>query len=203
VTTTERPEVAWDEVARELRPYLLSRLRSEADADDVLQDVLLKMHGGLGALRDNERLVPWAYRIARRAVIDHHRRRGRRATPAGAATDLLASEPEATTAPPPMEEGDASESLTAVIAQFVAALPSPYRETLELTELQGRSHREAADTLGISLTATKSRVQRGRAQLRIMLERCCAIELDARNGVMSVVPRSAGSLPDGCCDGGC
>ncbi len=56
-------------------------------------------------------------------------------------------------------------------------LPSPYREALTLTELEGLTQKEAAEMLGISLSGMKSRVQRGRQQLRQALEDCCHIAL--------------------------
>jgi RNA polymerase sigma-70 factor, ECF subfamily len=49
----------------------------------------------------------------------------------------------------------------------------------------------AAQELGVSLSTMKSRVQRGRAQLREALDRCCAISLDVRGHVTDVVPRVA------------
>jgi len=77
-------------------------------------------------------------------------------------------------------------------------LPSPYREAITLTELEGRTQREAAQMLGISLSGMKSRVQRGRAKLRGMLEACCKVAVDARGKVIACEPRK-GDEPKGCC----
>ena len=71
------------------------------------------------------------------------------------------------------------------MAVFVAALPSPYREAITLTELQGMTQKDAAEMLGISLSGMKSRVQRGRQQISEMLQACCEIALDARGHVVS------------------
>lgn len=84
-------------------------------------------------------------------------------------------------------------------ALFVSMLPSPYREALTLTELEGLTQKEAAEMLGISLSGMKSRVQRGREKLRAALEDCCHIALDARHRVVGCEPRPDGKLPDGCC----
>ena len=72
---------------------------------------------------------------------------------------------------------------------FVAQLPSPYREAVTLVELEGLTAREAADMVGISVSGTKSRVQRGRDQLRRMFDECCEIALDARGKVTDFTPR--------------
>ena len=78
-------------------------------------------------------------------------------------------------------------------------LPSPYREALTLTELEGMTQKEAAAMLGTTLSGMKSRVQRGRVYLRKALEDCCHIALDARGRVVTCEPRVDGRLPDGCC----
>lgn len=186
-------DVGWAAIAERLTPYV--RRHVGPDADDVLQEVLIKMHGGLPSLRDEERLVPWAFGIARRAIVDHQRARRRLPTPTPELPEVVE---------PPIDEDDATAAtLASVLAPFVAALPSPYRQAVVLTELEGRSHQQAADMVGVSLTAMKSRVRRGRAKLRTMLERCCAIELDVRNRVVAVEPRPDGELPAGCCENDC
>ena len=79
------------------------------------------------------------------------------------------------------------------MAPFVARLPSPYREALTLTEIEGLTQRAAADLLGVSLSGMKSRVQRGREKLRELLEACCRIGLDARGRVIGCEPRDPSS----------
>jgi RNA polymerase sigma-70 factor, ECF subfamily len=104
-------------------------------------------------------------------------------------------------AAPEITEDDhaAERELAGYVAPFVAMLPSPYREALMLTELEGLTQKQAADMIGISLSGMKSRVQRGRQQLRKALEDCCHIALDARGRVVSYEPRPDGRLPSGCC----
>ena len=72
---------------------------------------------------------------------------------------------------------------------FVAQLPSPYREAITLVELEGKTAKEAAEMVGISVSGMKSRVQRGRAQLRELFERCCEIAIDARGKPTEFTPR--------------
>jgi RNA polymerase sigma-70 factor, ECF subfamily len=68
-------------------------------------------------------------------------------------------------------------------------LPSPYKEALTLTELQGVTQLAAAKLLGLSTSGMKSRVQRGREKLRELLESNCNIALDVRGGVIACEPR--------------
>jgi RNA polymerase sigma-70 factor (ECF subfamily) len=149
------------------------------------------MQRGLSDLRDDERFGPWVYSIARNAIADHLRAKKRHPVAAAEAPE------EETPSPDAEDERAAEKDLAAYVAAFVAMLDTPYREALTLTELEGLTQKEAASMLGISLSAMKSRVQRGREQLREALEACCKIAVDARGRVLSCEPRPDGRLP-GC-----
>jgi RNA polymerase sigma-70 factor, ECF subfamily len=182
---------AWKELDAKLRPFIARRVRSSADVDDVLQDVFLRMQRGLAQLRDDQRFGPWVYQVAGSAIADHHRTAARHPAVSG--------EPPEQHVEPAVDaddEGAAERNLAAYVAAFVAMLDSPYREALTLTELEGLTQKQAAEMLGISLTAMKSRVQRGRQHLRAALEDCCNIAVDARGRVLSCEPRPDGKLPD-------
>lgn len=166
-----------------LRRFVARRVPA-ADVDDVLQDVWVRMQRGLGALRDDERFTAWLFRIARSAVAEHGRARARHPLPAGA--DLAEAPAE-----PDDDERAAATALSGCVAGFVAELASPYREALTLVELEGLSAREAAGRAGVSVSGMKSRVQRGRAQLRALFEKCCEIQLDARGKVTEYEARAA------------
>lgn len=88
--------------------------------------------------------------------------------------------------------------LAQCVVPFIATLPSPYREALTLTEIEGLTQREAAAMLGVSLSGMKSRVQRGREKLRAVLKQCCEIALDARGRLIGFEPRAHNSCGQGC-----
>ena len=184
------PEPAlWHDVAARIRPFLARQVPA-AEVDDVLQDVFVRLQRGLPGLRDEERFTSWLFQIARNSVVEHHRTRARHPLPdAPTDGDDL-----------PLEPGDddrgAARSLSACVSLFVARLPSPYREAVTLVELEGLTAREAADMVGVSLSAMKSRVLRGRAQLRQLFEDCCEIAVDARGKVTDYTPRVR---PRACC----
>ncbi len=183
---------AWRELDTKLRPFIARRVRSDAEVDDVLQEVFLRMQKGLGGLRDDERFGGWVYQVARNAIIDHQRASARHVLGhEGAVFD----EPVAAEA----DEDAVARALASYMSHFVDALPEPYREALLLTELEGMTQKDAATKLGISLSGMKSRVQRGRQQLRESLEACCVIALDVRGHVVSCAIRTPSRVPDGCC----
>jgi len=171
----------WQDIEARLRPFVARRV-SPADIDDVMQDIFVRMQRGLPTLRDEERLTSWLFQLARNSVAEHMRKKARH--------PLLDGDEAEDAAPAPEDDDrEAMRSLSTCVTMFVAALPSPYREAVTLVELEGLTAREAADIAGVSVSGMKSRVQRGRAQLRRMFERCCEIALDARGKVTDYTPR--------------
>lgn len=185
---------AWREVEARLRPYVARRVASHTDIDDVLQETFLRIHRGLATLADGERFGPWVYRIAARAVADHLRARARHPvvpeTNAELGTDAAVEEPGE----------DIEAELAECVALFVARLPSPYREAITLTELEGLTQKDAAEMLGVSLSGMKSRVQRGRERIRHMFDECCEMSVDCRGHVTGCTPRNFDEMPADCRD---
>lgn len=173
----DRTESLWREFAQPLRGFLRSRTRSAADAEDLLQEVFVRIQQRLPTLRDTSKLQGWVYRIARNVVIDHYRAR-REHVPID--FDLEGDDPG----------GESAVDLRPSLRRFIAELPPAYREPLVRHEFQGQSLQEVAKELRLSLTATKSRVRRARLMLRAMLDRCCRFEFDRRGRVIAATPRT-------------
>jgi RNA polymerase sigma-70 factor, ECF subfamily len=164
-----------------LRPYVVRRVGA-ADADDVLQVILHRVYGSVRDIEDETRYLAWLHSIGHNAIIDHHRQQKRTEAKHHAfAEETFTSDPE---------PGEAEQALAQFMGYFVEQLPSPYRDAVRLTELEGLTMREAAEREGVSVSGMKSRVQRGRRILRELLEGCCEIALDARGRVIEVVPRA-------------
>jgi RNA polymerase sigma-70 factor (ECF subfamily) len=175
---TNTVENIWHEFAEKLRHFIRSRVNDEATADDLLQDVFVKIAGRLSTLDDPAKLQGWIFLIARHAVIDHYRTRKETVeVPETLPDESVNDDPEI-------------EPLKAAFRGMIDALPEPYREAVTLTELQGLTQKELAERLGISLSGAKSRVQRGREQLRQNLVACCRFEFDRRGRVIDCTPHA-------------
>lgn len=185
-------EVAWADVAARVRPFVARRV-GPSDVDDVVQDALLRVQRGVGALREGQRLDAWVLQVARSAVAEHYRAAARHPWAPEQAPEPVAPEPE--------DDRAALRELAGVVGLFVEGLPAPYREALTLVDLGRMRQQDAADALGVGLSALKARVRRGRAMLRGAVEACCRIELDVRGAVVGCAPRSGGGGPAGCCEG--
>jgi RNA polymerase sigma-70 factor (ECF subfamily) len=176
-----------DVTRRELRErvvaFVARRVPSHADAEDIAQEVMVRILRHSGDLVHTERLGAWMHRIAINAIADHYRRPARRELPSGEATEV----PEPEWHEP--EPEDVRRELAACLTPLLERLPAIYREALELTELDGLSQVDAASRLGLSVSGMKARVQRARSQMRELLLDCCEVELDRRRRVTGVRSR--------------
>ena len=179
----------WAEFAPPLRGFLARRVPPGVDADDLVQEVFLRVIRHAGSLRSTDRPEAWLFQIARNALRDSLRARLRRdgRNDSVESDDDLAAEPDAAAERAPEAE------LAPCLTSMVNRLPEPYRTAITLTTVSGVSQADAARQLGISNSGMKSRVQRGRDRLRDMLVRCCSIAVDVRGGVSDFHLRSAGA----------
>lgn len=175
--TSHDTETIWREFHGQLHSFIRRRVRDEALADDLLQQVFLRIHTRIETLRDDTKLNAWIYQIARNVIADHYR--------AKSETVPLDHEiPE-----PTPESDDLADRLAPSIRNFVNALAPTYRDAFLFTEINGMSQVELAQQLGISVSGAKSRVQRARAQVRQMLLDCCHFEFDRLGSVVDYYPR--------------
>jgi RNA polymerase sigma-70 factor (ECF subfamily) len=159
-----------------LHRFIAGRVPDPDTAEDILQDVYLKIHANIGGLREEDRLESWIYQITRNAIIDHYRR----ARPQDELSEALASSPD--------DEPDAVSQLASSVKGMLDCLPDKYREALELTELQGLSQVELAARLDITVSGAKSRVQRAREKLKEAFLDCCHFEFDRFGRVVDYHP---------------
>jgi len=186
----------WQQIHNGLRAFIAKRVANEAETDDIVQDVWLKMQRGLDGLKDQRRLISWIYQIARHAIIDHYRVSGRRREmPAGLAADLEAYQSSSSRQKASEDSGQLRMELAGCLRPMIERLPGEYRQAVILVDLEGLAQQKAATQLGLSLSGMKSRVQRGRRQLKEMLEACCTIELDRRRGVIDYDVRNRQTNP--------
>ena len=162
----------------ELRGFVARRV-SGPDAEDVLQDALLRIHLGVGALRSQERLAPWVYRVARSAIIDHVRKQRPTAELDDVVENALPQEPDA----------EVRRMLTKCVTPFLASLPPDQAAAIRLTDLGELTQAEAAAQLGVPIPTLKARVQRGRRKMREEFEACCQLTRDGRGSVVDAKSR--------------
>ncbi len=174
-------ERVWDEFDAGLRSFILGRVRDLHAAEDILQDVYVKIHSRVHTLRDEEKVQSWVYQVARNAVNDYYRGAARAAYRLDEAPYTLADS----------ADEEMTETLARSVRRMLECLPSDDREALVLTEYKGLTQAQLAQRLGLSVSGAKSRVQRARAKLKSLLLACCHFELDRAGRVINYEPRQA------------
>jgi RNA polymerase sigma-70 factor (ECF subfamily) len=185
--TTER---VWEDFHTPLQQFIRKRVSDEVTAEDVLQDVFLKIHQHMETLKDVKKLESWIYQIARNAIIDAYRS-------SKPTTTLEAA--EALALPEELPDDDVVSDLLPCIRAMVRSLPEHDRQALILTEYQGLTQKELSERLGLSFSGAKSRVQRAREKLKQQLLECCHFELDRWGHVIDYQPRCACCATGICC----
>jgi RNA polymerase sigma-70 factor (ECF subfamily) len=134
------------------------------DADDVTQQVLVRLHLRLGRFRGAARFSTWLYQVTRNAARDAHRRRTRRLR-AIDRMQRLADAPAPTPPTDPAVEVERRETVAAARAALMR-LPERQREVFDLVELQGYEAQEAASLLGVSAATARTHLFRARRAVR-------------------------------------
>ncbi len=170
-------EKIWNEFGDKLQRFIASRVNDTA-ADDILQDIFLKIHANVTKLKNTDKLESWVFQITRNAIIDHYRKKNR--YHAALPENLGETEEPATET--------AEQRVARSLKQMVHLLPEKYSEALLLTDYKGLSQVALAKHLNISVSGAKSRVQRARKLLKEMLLKCCHFEFDRRGTIIDYHP---------------
>lgn len=181
---------AWAEVRARLLRFVERRVRSRADAEDIVQAVFARAAAHRAGLRDQDRLVPWLFQITRNAIADYYRAGGRDPLAAVADAGPDGKPLEQLPADPAEPEDRASAALARCMTPMLDTLAPVYRDALRLVELENRRQVDVAQELGVPLSTLKSRVQRGRVLLRTAFVECCAIARTSTGGISGFESRS-------------
>lgn len=170
-------ETLWTQLNTDLRRFIARRVRNQADVEDIVQEVLFKIHCHMDRLSQEGSIHAWVYRVTRNAIIDHHRKR-RSDVSLDSSPDLPEDFADRSAS------SDVRDEVSSFLRPIIGCLPEKYGEALLLADLEGLTQSELAARTGLSLSGAKSRVQRARDQLRDMLMQCFELEFDALGRVI-------------------
>ncbi len=165
-----------------VRAYAV-KLIGAGEADDVAQEVFLRVRRSLGNLEDPSKLGSWIYAITLNAVRDAVRKRSPRgAPPSPDSPEALAAIPDAAARTP--EEAVLRTEMVECYLDYVKRLPPRYEEVYGLSEFEELTNDEIARRLGISVGTVKIRLHRARNRLFSELRRNCACYVNDRGELM-------------------
>lgn len=163
ITEYQQAADLWLQYQEGLQRYLYSKIQDEDTANDLAQEVLMKLYKSCCSEREIRQERAWLFQIAHHAVVDHFRRQAR----------LTPDAPERATA---VEEETVWQEMTPYVEPLLRMLPEKYAEPLRLSDLEGLTQPQIAEKLGLGLSATKSRVSRARQMLRQQIQECFYLE---------------------------
>lgn len=167
----------WNNFGTQLHALICHKTKHQDHCNDILQEVYIKMIENIDKVEKAANIKSYLLKMADNAVTDHYRRKANK-TKSNYSEDILIAD-EA-------EKRDASLQLAdCCLRPMIESLEPIYREALILTELEGLSHKEFAEKIGISYTNAKSRVQRARQKLNTVILNCCSYEFDKYGNIIS------------------
>ena len=168
----------WKEFNQQLLRFIKARVNNAETAEDILQEVFIKIHKSVHKVRDDKKIASWIYQITRNSIIDHYRKKKVDSTTLNFEEFL------------PEEINKSVIDFTKCVKPFILQLPEKYKDVLLKTTYAKISQKDYALQNSLSYSATKSRVQRGRQQLNELFNQCCTIEADKYGNVLSASNRN-------------
>jgi RNA polymerase sigma-70 factor, ECF subfamily len=168
----------WLELHSRLKAFIIKKIHDDEAAEDILQEVFIRIHSNIDTLRDNSKLQAWIYQITRNLIADHF--------------NQIKMENQLQAVSEKEEEDPSMEYMSEALrdmTNMMDDLPPEYCEALCLTELGGMSQKMYAEKIGISYSGAKSRVQRARVMLKDMLMNCCHYQFDKYGTVIDIHPK--------------
>lgn len=170
----------WETHKSALTDFIKSKIDDPSLADDILQEVSIKLFDNLERKTGIQNHKAWLYQVARNTIADHYRKNKK--------TETLSIDPETSENP-----NVCFCDLSGFIIQTY--LPKKYSEPLYLSDIEQKSQKEIAETLNLSLTATKSRIQRGRKKLKELIADCIDISYNNKGQIIDFELKTNCNLP--------
>lgn len=167
----KQTDAVWNEFSAQIRSYLLKKVRVEDDADDLLQEIFIKIHGNIDDLKDEKKLAPWIHQIVRNSLTDYYRKKNLETTELN--EEVIASENE-------LNDDIYKQCISGCLKVFMNKLPEKYKVPLELSDIRSLKQKDIAKEMNISYSGLKSRVQRGREMIKEMFIDCACISEDGK-----------------------
>ena len=178
----------WQKFNKALLHFIRKNIYNPEDAEDILQNVFLKIHTSIHQLKEKEKVASWIYQITRNTIIDSFRSNGKKK-----AESLPHQDGKVGLT---VNDYDTSwkEEIASLLMEMVEELPEKYRSVLKWHEFDGLSHKEIARRLGVSVSGSKTRVQRSRDKLKELLICGCHAQLTVDKNKAALPPPSCSHL---------
>ncbi len=162
----------WSDYKNALKFYILKKVKNEEIANDLSHEVLMKVYNSCCSGTEIKNVRSWMFQIAHNTTIDYFKKQGK----------FTNEVPEV------IEEASTNSYQEAenFINPLIQLLPEKYAIPLRLSDIEELNQAHVAKKIGLSLTATKSRIQRARKLLKEKIIECSNLELDENGNLISL-----------------
>jgi RNA polymerase sigma-70 factor (ECF subfamily) len=165
-----------DQYYPRVRGFILSLVRDESLADDLVQETFIRIQQNQERLRDPSKMSSWIFRNAYNLCQDHFRKRKESSLDENGIKEKTGDSEEVG-----IEKEMEQRQMGECVQDKVNLLPEPLRAVIILFDTMDLSHQEIAESLGITVENVKVRLHRARTKLKAILEEECTFEVDERN----------------------
>lgn len=163
----------WTTYHNDVKNFILSKVHDVNTSEDILQDTFIKVHTKLHTLKDQTKLKPWIFTIARNTIMDYFKS-------SKLVIDLPMLEEETEFIEDIHTEKDCLHGI-------IKNLPKKYRIPLFLSDIKGMKQQAVADYLNQNLTTTKSQIQRARKMIAEGFMDCCGFVINKEGKLVGEV----------------
>jgi len=160
-----------EQLYKPLYYYIKKRINNQLDAEDLTQEVFLKLYNSKSDKVEN--VKSWLYAIAKNSIIDYYRKKKH-----------FTEEVEDIFIQEELSIEDAVNELSHCITPFINQLPKDYISIMKLSEIENFSQKEIAENLDLNYTTVRSKIQRGRVKLKELISNCCTVIQGGKGGII-------------------
>ncbi|PKH50579.1 hypothetical protein CXF68_07665 [Tenacibaculum sp. Bg11-29] len=177
--------MTFNEIWNKNKSHLLNFIKTKIDtkhvAEDILQEVSLKLYDNLTKKTVIKNYKNWLFQVTRNSIVDYYRKNKKH-------TEITVNTSETSIN---------SSACVCDLSEFVIKnyLPEKYSTPLYLSDIEQKKQQEIAEILNLSLTATKSRIQRGRKKLKELITNCIDISYNKKGQISDFQLKNNCELP--------
>jgi len=168
------PEELWAIYSSSLKTYIMKHVPDKFEAEDILQEVGIRMQKNVNKIKDITNIEAWLYRIAYNLIVDYFRRANKY---------TLIEDIDEISVPDVPEQENYKETAECLL-KLLEYLPATYKEAIIESDYNGEKQSILGQKWGLSNSGSKTRVQRARKKLKAVLLSCCEVKSDNAGNII-------------------
>jgi len=169
------PEELWAIYSSSLKTYIMKHVPDKFEAEDILQEVGIRMQKNVNRIKDITNIEAWLYRIAYNLIVDYFRRANKY---------TLIEDIDEISVPDVPEHENYNKETAECLLKLLEYLPATYKEAIIESDYKGEKQSILGQKWGLSNSGSKTRVQRARKKLKAVLLSCCEVKSDNAGNII-------------------